>query len=181
MKRTLLTTLVATILLVAGARSARATDVGYSRKLGLGFMLGDPTGITGKYWVSPTNAIDFGIGFTTYGLGYGQECFTDNNGNVHCNGYYDTSINVDYLWQSKLVRNPTIQLDFYVGVGGRIFFLGDRNFKYGVDLAARAPIGLALMFTNPSFLELYFEVTPSIYLLPLGFAPEGGIGARIYF
>jgi hypothetical protein len=78
-----------------GARqSANATEVGYNRKFGLGFMLGDPTGITGKYWVSGTNALDFGLGFTDYGFGYGT-CYTDNANVTHCSGYYDTSVHVE--------------------------------------------------------------------------------------
>ena len=64
MKYTVVTTLLALFLLVAGARPASATEVGYGRKIGLGFVLGDPTGLSGKYWVGPTNAFDFALGFT---------------------------------------------------------------------------------------------------------------------
>ena len=44
------------------------TEVGYARKFGLGFMLGDPTGLTAKLWVAPAHAIDFGVGFWGYGF-----------------------------------------------------------------------------------------------------------------
>ena len=71
MKCTVVTTLLAAFLLAAGARSASATEVGYGRKIGLGFVLGDPTGLSGKYWVGPTNAFDFALGFTNYGAGVG--------------------------------------------------------------------------------------------------------------
>ncbi len=90
MKCTVLTTLLAVFLLAAGARSASATEVGYNRKIGLGFILGDPTGLSGKYWVGPTNAFDFGLGFTNYGTGIGT-CYTDNNGIQHCQGYFETT------------------------------------------------------------------------------------------
>ena len=65
MKRTLLTTFAAA--LVAGCRRAvaQATEVGYGRKFGLGFVLGDPTGLSAKFWVAPTNSLDFGLGFWT--------------------------------------------------------------------------------------------------------------------
>jgi hypothetical protein len=180
MKRTLLTSLAAIFLFVAGARSAGATEVGYGRKFGLGFVLGDPTGLSAKYWVSSTNALDFGLGFTNYGYGFGGSCFVDSNGNQHCSGYYDTSINVDYLWQSNIVRGNA-QLDWYIGGGGRVFFLGSRNYRYGIDVAARAPVGLALMFNNPSFIEVFFELAPALYLLPPAFTIEGGLGVRFYF
>src|SRR4051794_3918336 len=168
MKRTVLTTLAAIFLLAGAAKSASATEVGYGRRFGLGIVLGDPTGLTAKLWLSKTNALDFGLGFTNYGAGFGASCYYDSAGRQHCNGYYDTSVNVDYLWQSTLVRG-TAQLDWYIGLGGRIFFLGDRNYRYGVDVAARAPIGLALMFNNPSFIEVFFELAPSLYLLPPDF------------
>jgi hypothetical protein len=176
MKRTVLTTLMAIFLLGAAAKAASATEVGYGRRFGLGVVLGDPTGLTAKLWLSKTNALDFGLGFTNYGYGFGAACYYDDQGFRHCRGYRDTSFNLDYLWQSTLVRGAA-QLDWYIGLGGRIFFLGDRDF----NVAARAPIGLALMFNNPSFIEVFFELAPSLYLLGPDFTIEGGLGVRFYF
>jgi hypothetical protein len=45
----------------------------------------------------------------------------------------------------------------------------------------RAPIGLALMFNNPSFIELYIEIAPAIRWLPVHGALDGSLGARFYF
>ena len=103
MKRTILTALAAMSFLAVVAGSASATEVGYNRKFGLGVVLGAPTGFTGKAWVAPTNAIDFGLGF--YGYGFANRCFTDGNGNTVCNrgGYNWATLNVDYLWQSNIV------------------------------------------------------------------------------
>ena len=63
MKRTILTALVAMSFLAVMAGSAQATEVGYDRKFGLGVVLGAPR-LPGKAWVAPTNAIDFGLGFS---------------------------------------------------------------------------------------------------------------------
>jgi hypothetical protein len=177
MKYTALTTVLAGLLLAVSAGSAHATEVGYGRKLGLGFVLGDPTGISGKLWVGPTNAIDAAIGFTNYGSGFGPNCYNDNTGR-HCYGYFDTSINVDYLWQSNIVRS-TAQLDWYIGAGGRLIIFGGRGF----NAAARMPVGLALMFNNPSFLEVFFELVPAFYVVApaWGLTVEGGLGVRFYF
>ena len=110
MKRTLLTTLAAALLLVVIGQTARATEVGYSRKFGLGVVIGDPT-----------------------------------------------------------------------GGGGRLIWWGGCQSNC-VAVAARAPIGLSLMFQNPSFLEVFFELAPSFWIVPdLGFGIEGGIGVRFYF
>jgi hypothetical protein len=178
MKRTLLTTLTAAFLLAAAARSASATEVGYSRKLGLGVMLGDPTGLSGKYWIGGTNAIDFGLGFANYGPAF--YCNNNTTNDPNCFGAYNTNVSSDYLWQSKLVRS-TAQLDWYVGVGGRAFLWGNNNAYHGFDLAARAPIGLALMFNNPSFLEIFFELVPELRFFPVRFDPVGALGVRFFF
>jgi hypothetical protein len=177
MKYTVVTAMLAALLLGAGARAAQATEVGYGRKIGLGFVLGDPTGLSAKYWVGATNAIDFGLGFTNYGAGFGPNCYNDNTGR-HCFGYFDTSVNVDYLWQSNIVRGPA-QLDWYIGAGGRIIIFSGRGF----NAAARMPVGLALMFNNPSFLEVFFEIVPAFYLVTpnWGLNIEGGLGVRFYF
>jgi hypothetical protein len=180
MKRTLLTALAAVALLAAVAGSAQATEVGYGRKFGLGFVIGDPTGLSAKWWIAPTNALDFGLGF--YGYGFNNRCATDNNGNTFCDryGYNVGTFNMDYLWQSNIVRS-TAQLDWHVGAGGRIVWWGNCSGDC-FAAAARAPIGLDLMFTNPSFMEIFFELAPSFYVIPgFGFTIEGGLGVRFYF
>jgi hypothetical protein len=183
MRRTLITafsTVVVAVLLVAGgARTAHATDVGYSRTFGLGIVLGDPTGLSAKFWVGPTNSIDAGLGF--FGYGFNDRCWTDASG-THCDsyGYHDGTLNMDYLWQSNIVRG-TAQLDWHIGAGGRAVWYGGCNGDC-FALAARMPVGLDLMFTNPSFLEVFFELAPAFYIVPgFDFEIEGGLGVRFYF
>jgi hypothetical protein len=87
---------------------------------------------------------------------------------------------MDYLWQSNIVRS-TAQLDWHVGVGGRVWFYGNCAGDC-FAAAARAPIGLDLMFNNPSFLEVFFEVAFAFYVVPgFDFGAEGGLGVRFYF
>jgi hypothetical protein len=151
---------------------AQATEVGYGRNLGLGFVLGDPTGFVGKYWVGRTNAIDMGFGFYGYAWGW-----CDNHG---CGGNQSFSLNADYLWQSNLVRS-TAQLDWHIGAGARTIIWNDGG-RGHVALGPRMPIGLDLMFNNPNFLEVFFELAPIIYVAPgAGFNIEGGLGVRLYF
>jgi hypothetical protein len=179
MKRTILTTLAVALLLAVVGPAARATEVGYSRKFGLGIELGDPTGLSAKLWVSPTNALDFGLGFWTYGNG---ACFNDQNGNQVCGafGHTNGTFNMDYLWQSNIIRG-TAQLDWHVGGGARFVWWGGCQSNC-IAVAARAPIGLDLMFANPNFLEVFFELAPSFWIIPgFGFGIDGGIGVRFYF
>ncbi|HEY7375509.1 MAG TPA: hypothetical protein VIF57_25350 [Polyangia bacterium] len=163
-------------LFAAVSRSAQATEVGYGRKFGLGLVIGDPTGLTAKWWIAPTNALDFGLGF--WGYGFNNRCF--DNQTCARYGYSNGTFNMDYLWQSNIVRGQA-QLDWHVGGGGRIVWWGDCG-NNCIDLMARAPIGLDLMFNNPGFLEVFFEIAPSFVLVPgFWFEIEGGLGVRIYF
>jgi hypothetical protein len=176
MRRKLILTCLATTLLgvgVGASRPAQATEVGYNRTFGLGFELGDPTGFVGKYWVSKTNALDFGIGFWGYAWGY---CNKDNPCNA---GYQNYSFHLDYLWQSNLVKS-TVQLDWHIGAGARAIVWNGGAGHSNAAIGGRMPVGLDLMFTNPSFVEIFFEIAPALYV-PFGFNIEAGLGARFYF
>ncbi len=178
MHRTLVGLCFAGLLFGVGAAPAQATEVGYGRNLGLGFELGDPTGFTGKYWVGRTNAIDFGVGFDGYA--YGGTCTTNRAG--VCNGRL--TLNVDYLWQSNLVRS-TAQLDWHLGAGGRMNIWNDNARNY-LSLGGRMPVGLDLMFNNPNFLELFFELAPVLNIGPSGgpvlwLSFDVDLGIRFYF
>jgi len=178
MRRTLLTTCLAALILagVAGG-SAQATEVGYGRNLGLGFEIGNPTGFVGKYWVNRVNAWDFGVGFDGYAYGW---CTNDAHG--VCDGRF--TINADYLWQSNIAKGSA-QLDWHIGAGGRLNIWNDANRSY-FALGGRMPVGLDLMFNSPSFLEVFFEIAPLIYVGPsvgriLWFSFDGNLGVRFYF
>ena len=180
MRRTLLAStffaFIAATVLLGAARTANATEVGYGRKFGLGFMIGDPTGLSAKLWVGPTNSVDFGLGFWGYGF---DNC---QGGNHPCDhfGDHDGTFNADYLWQSNIVRGQA-QLDWHIGAGGRAIWYGGCNGDC-FAFAARMPVGLDLMFNNPSFIEVVFELAPALYFVPnVDFAIEGALGVRFYF
>src|SRR5450432_717447 len=103
MKRTLLTAFAALILWAAIGQTAQATEVGYSRKFGLGVVIGDPTGLSAKLWIAPTNSLDFGLGFWS---GVNGDCFQNSQGNTVCGNFGDHNgtFNMDYLWQSNIIR-----------------------------------------------------------------------------
>ena len=178
MRRTLATTCLAALLLVGlTSERAEATEVGYGRNFGLGFELGNPTGFVGKYWVDRVNAWDFGVGFDGYSYGW---CTNDTHG--VCGNRF--TANGDYLWQSNIVKS-TAQLDWHIGAGARVNIWNDANHSY-VALGGRMPVGLDLMFNRPSFLEVFFEIAPIIYVGPavgniLWFSFDGNLGVRFFF
>jgi len=149
---------------------ASATEVGRGRDFGLGVAIGSPTSIVGKYYLSQENAIDFGLGFWTYGWGCGRHGYCDGR------SFDVITVNADYLWQDEVARGAKVNLDWHIGAGGRFWAGG------GTALAARMPVGLDLMFRKPAWLELFVEIAPALYIVPgVGLDLEGFLGVRFYF
>jgi hypothetical protein len=149
--------------------TARADDIGVTRRVGLGVVAGGSPGFSAKAWVTRQNAVDFGIGM---GLG-----------DFACDRRFNPcgqrmSFNIDYLVHPGRGYGPPGWLAWHIGFGTRVWF-----YEYGTTaddmwLALRVPIGLDLMVFD--FLELFGEVAPSLGFSPtIGFL-EGAVGARIY-
>lgn len=127
-------------------------------ELGVGFMVGQPVGVTAKQWMSSTSAIDVGAGWS-----------------IGRNPHF--TLHSDYLWHKAdaLYFQDNTPLDFYFGLGGKL------NFDDEIELGARAPLGLAHFF-NDRGAELFAEVAPVLNLIP-DTNLEGDVffGLRIYF
>ncbi len=125
---------------------------------GLGVIVGEPTGVCGKYWLDGATAIDGGIAWAF-----------KNEGAVHLHG--------DYLFHKyDVFPVDKGKLPLYYGIGGRIKFEEDDN-KFGV----RIPVGMNYLFANDP-LDLFIEIVPILNLVPktdLGF--NAAIGIRFFF
>jgi len=147
---------VLTIAVIAWSANAQAVTsrVGNREDFGIGAALGQPLGVTGKYWLNSTEAID---GFAGY----------------HFNSNFD--VHADYLWHTFSSFDVTNgRLPFFAGLGGRV------NLGNSSDFGVRIPFGVSYLFpTDP--IELFAEITPVIKLLKhTGFDMDGQIGVRIY-
>jgi hypothetical protein len=92
-------------------------------------------------------------------------------------------VHADYLYQENIVK-MTNRLDWYAGLGGRVITWAYGSNKLGHDLVllARVPLGFAVTFRRPSFLEAYIEIAPSLVAFPpLDFTIDFSLGARAYF
>lgn len=141
------------VALVSLCSSAFATE-----KLGIGAMIGNPTGINAKYWLSEKNAVDGGAAFS---LG------KHSNFNLHS----------DYLFHKfgELIFEDKHQLDVYYGIGGRMEFGDD------IELGVRLPVGVAHMFENEQA-DVFGEVAPIVdFIGRTGLELSIAIGARYYF
>jgi Protein of unknown function (DUF3996) len=121
-----------------------------NKQFGLGLELGEPTGITGKLFVSPDQAIDFGLG-DIYHHYYGGD-------GLH--------LYADYLWHPAVLTSAeAFELPFYVGVGGRVWFF-DYTCPGGQCQGAeafgvRVPIGVSFDFNNVP-LDIFIQAVPTL-------------------
>lgn len=130
-----------------------------SSTMGIGIMIGDPTGLT------------FRMGnFPIIGLAWSL----NNHLHVHC----------DYWFLNKpFFHTP---LNWYLGAGAKFLFFDHPDngpFKdedSGFGLGIRVPVGL--QFYPIGELELFLEAVPGIYLIPgTSFSLDWGLGIRYHF
>lgn len=143
------------ILLAAGTASHAQNQ---QSQVGIGVMIGEPTGITFKKWTSGTTAIDLGMAWSI--------------------GRYDAlHVHADYLWHNRgtFAEVDEGSLMPYVGVGGRLLFLEE-----DVRVGLRIPLGINYLFDEAP-LELFLEVAPVVSLVPdTDFDMTGNVGVRVY-
>lgn len=120
----------------------------------LGIILGEPTGISLKFWQSGSTAIDAAVAWS-----FGR------HESVH--------IHADYLWHKNLQANRgTFYL--YYGLGARAIFADDPK------VGARIPVGLQYIIPDTR-LTFFFEVAPILDLIPATkFGVNGGLGVRFF-
>ncbi len=164
MKRKLIVTLTMFLLLTLSFTQAQ------SKKFGLGVIFGEPTGLSAKLWLSNTNALAFGIGWSVQG--YRFNGFDSN---------YDratrTHIHVDYLWHSFNAISSSREFPLFYGIGGRINSGPEYNGTFGV----RGVLGIAWL-PRSTPLDIFIEVVPTLLLVnSTGFGIDAGIGARFFF
>ena len=132
--------------------------------LGIGIMLGEPTGLSFKVWNRETVAFDGGAAWSFVGGKYFQ---------VHS----------DLLLHNfNLFKVETGRMAFFYGIGARIKFGSTEGVEEtGTVVSLRVPIGISYEFeTTP--VELNLEVVPMLDLVPSTEVGMGGaIGFRYYF
>lgn len=122
-------------------------------------MIGEPTGLSMKYWLSETLALDGGVGWS----------FEDPDG---------TQLHADALFHKfDLWQGQPRDLPLYIGVGGRVKFVEHGDNRAGI----RVPVGIAYLLPV-QHLEFYAEVAPILDVSPdTSLEWNGGVGIRFYF
>jgi hypothetical protein len=155
-----------------GVREAQAQsgEIGAARPFGLGVVVGEPTGLSAKLYLSARNAVDAVLAFDTYG---------DRSGWVY--------LHATYLWHPSLITSATgVDVGWHVGVGGfvssgRWGWYDDEGWAYDDAVGIRAPIGLDVDLTAAP-VQFFGDVAVHVGVFPGTYVDLGfGIGARYYF
>ncbi len=119
----------------------------------LGVIIGEPTGVSAKFWTSGRSAVDLGVAWS---LG--------DSGNMH--------LHSNYLWHFRMDSGVA----FYTGLGARLLFDED------TQLAARIPIGLQFNLARRLSLFFELAPTlPIMPETQSNFDINGGAGIRFRF
>ncbi len=170
-----------------GARQSRSQASGGSdfvanKTFGLGLEVGAPSGLSGKYFLSDSGALNFGAG------------------GIYRHYYYDRGLHVylDYLWHPvSLASTSSLELPLYIGLGGRFWDFehcrlpNRRDCHSGSALGVRVPFGIAFDF-NRAPLDIFVQAVPVLDILSASyyrefhdrrghFGVDGSVGIRYWF
>jgi hypothetical protein len=141
--------------------SAEVAELSPAKGLfGIGVVLGEPSGVSGKYWLSKYRAVDGAFGYS----------FGDR-----------FRFTMDYLVQTDELLSK--DFSFYYGIGGSIS--GGRGYiakprPGDFALGARGVIGVSHFFKRAP-LDAFLELAPIIFIAPpLGLSIDFCFGVRVY-
>ena len=144
--------------------------------LGLGFILGNPSGLSAKLPTSEINAFHFILAWDQGG-GWGNRGWDGNNcgpNNNDCNGRL--YVGGDYVWYNyDAIPVSKGRLPFYYGPG--IWLSASDISGFGIRFA----LGLEYQFATVPF-DVFFEIAPGLRVVPNthGYM-SSGLGGRFYF
>jgi hypothetical protein len=162
--RSMVLILFCVYFLLPGSLNAQSPN---GKNFGFGIVLGDPTGVTIKYWTQSTNAFVFDLGASYFG---------------------SPRIGVDYLWhfnafnssEVKLYAGPGAVLG--IGEGDGFWYKDKEGFLHRDDsgIGVRGVFGINFIpRTTP--LEIFVELGTLVGLAPdFGAAVDAALGFRFY-
>ena len=132
----------------------------YAGKVGIGVIVGEPTGISAKYWLNDNFALDTAAGWSLR-----------RDSDFYLHG--------DVLWHDfDLIPISNGQLPVYIGAGGLARF---RDSGHANEVGLRMPVGASYMLENTP-MDIFVEIAPGIDVSPdIRADITGGIGIRYWF
>ena len=138
------------VMILAGSAAAQGN-------FGLGIILGEPTGVSAKLWITERTAIDAAAAWSF-----------SNETAFH--------LHADYLFHNfDLISVEKGKLPVYFGIGGRVKFEDESL------IGVRIPVGLAYFFDGAP-IDIFLEVVPILDLAPdTEFTANAAVGIRYFF
>lgn len=157
--RGILSSLVLTGMLLPASASFAQRSAG---DLGLGLVVGEPTGLSAEYWTSSSQAVSGAVAWSIA---------DKTRFHIHADWiFHDWDI---------LQRNLDItegHLPLYLGLGGRVRFEEDDS-----HVGVRFVVGVDYIFDEAPF-DVFFEVAPIMDLIPeTTVNGNAGLGIRVWF
>jgi len=151
--------LVALAVASAGAADRKHVNAIRPGLFELGLFLGEPTGVSAKYWINRANAVE-GIAAWAFSQGF-------------------LVVSADYLLNfPDVVKIEGEMFPLFIGAGAIMRIDMGAG---GISLGVRFPLGVLHVFRSVP-LEISLEIVPGLYLFPdTTFLAMGGIGIRYCF
>jgi hypothetical protein len=142
---------------------------GQERHFGLGVVVGEPTGISAKYWTTPSNALTFGVGWYHQAVVWvGPHRYYYAGTRLH--------IHADYLWHSFEAIQSTERFPLHYGIGARL----ETGNAFPGSFGVRGVVGLSWL-PRGTPLDVFLELAPTLFLAPsTGIGMGAGIGVRYF-
>jgi hypothetical protein len=132
---------------------------------GVGIILGEPTGLSAKYWTAADRAWDFALGASFY---------------------TDFRLHATHIWHIDAFNNQRVP--FYYGIGGavlgrtgRVATFGGKRYSHSAGFGARASVGVSYLLPTAPF-DFFAEIGSILIIVPpAAFDIDFSIGVRYYF
>lgn len=154
--------------IVAGLFGLLSSGAAWGQKsgAGLGIILGEPTGLNGKFWLSNRTAFDAAIAWSSSRHEHSHFLFQG-----------------DFVYHNFRVLKRAFEvsrgdLPLYYGVGAR---LGSGRYDHDDEFGIRFVAGMAYLFPTAPF-DMFVEVAPIMNLIPeTELDGSAAVGVRFWF
>ena len=135
------------------------SNIAQDKNFGIGIILGEPTGLSGKYWLSEDRAVDAALAYS----------FLDDNKSF--------AFHANYLYHLNGIIDKHYKMPLYYGFGVRLRLRENKDNSFGI----RGVIGL-IIYLREAPVDIFFEAAPVFRLLPdTNIDFDIAIGARYFF
>jgi len=151
-----------TIAIAAILLAGLSANTYAKQDLGLGVIVGEPTGLSLKYWLDEDRAIDAAAAWSF-------------------SGHDSFQLHADYLFHRFDIFETgevTGKMPLYYGLGARV---KDKDKDDDTVFGLRIPLGITYLFADAPF-DLFAELVPIVDLAPdVDVDINAAIGFRFYF